>query len=116
MFPRRRTRVLPILAFCLLAWAATAHAECAWMLWATQKVAENGGPFGPSSLSLMAAYPTVEGCTAWLDSIQSNSSAYDSRVAPTTLDRWIKEGKGEWNGKLTHIKWQCLPEGVKPTR
>jgi hypothetical protein len=33
MFPRRHGRVVSLLAFCVLAWAATASAECAWVLW-----------------------------------------------------------------------------------
>jgi hypothetical protein len=37
MFLRRRVRVLPFLVFCLLVRAATAHAECSWVLWVRSK-------------------------------------------------------------------------------
>ena len=43
---RRHARSLPLVGCCvLLAIATTAHAECAWVLWANVEVSEKGGPY-----------------------------------------------------------------------
>jgi len=55
----------------------------------------------------MSAYTSDRDCTAKLDSLQTAS---DQRWAPTTLDRYM----GDPKTKVTHVKWQCLPDTVDP--
>ena len=49
----------------LLAWTATASAECAWLLWAKQSLSTKREQL--PELTLEAAYERVEDCTRALD-------------------------------------------------
>jgi hypothetical protein len=62
------TAIVYTLVF-VLAFPALADAECAWVLWASQEVSVKGGPYQPSSLSLMSAYTGARDCITKLDSL-----------------------------------------------
>ena len=85
-----------IVAFSLLASAATAYAECAWILWTKQALLTK--PESAPAFALEAAYQRVEDCTKALD---QKFPDLRSRTTPTTL---------VWGDKA----WMCLPDTVDP--
>jgi|RhiMetdeSRZDD1v2_1073273.scaffolds.fasta_scaffold36300_4 hypothetical protein len=105
----RLRRASAIVALSLVASAATAYADCAWVLWATLARSVNGGAYQPEAPTLLTAYTKATDCTAWLDRTQLQG---DQRFVPATMDRYITE-KGT-DTLITHVKWQCLPDTIDP--
>jgi hypothetical protein len=97
-------------ALLLLASVATAFAECAWVLWATQRISVNGGPYQRASQSLLGAYTSAKDCLAWLDKTAGGHPSDSRAWTQATLDRYLNDTKGE----ITHISWQCLPDTIDP--
>ena len=101
---------------CLLAVAASASAESAWVLWSQ--------PYSPhpGAWVLQTAYPTIGACTQDLDQREKNAReskwSSDRRAATdlfilytrggTKLD--IRDGDGTTGGTT----WQCFPDTVDP--
>ncbi len=89
----RLTRSASLLvAFSLLAPAATAYAECAWVLW-TKQALVSGGAQPPE---LEAAYKSREDCVGVL-----NQKDPGRRMTATMLI-------------LGDKAWMCLPDTVDP--
>jgi len=67
---RRSSRTALATLVCFFALAATAHAECAWVLWHRQDMWQVQGPSGPVRPDLLrrwfreAAYDSKTACTA----------------------------------------------------
>jgi hypothetical protein len=101
--PRCWPRVVVVTLCCLPVSAASARADCAWVLWVqTTKVSNKGSV--QSETSPDAAYETRQACQGVLDrSLASWKSAPNSKVT----DRAVYLPN-------TEILYVCLPETVDP--
>jgi Spy/CpxP family protein refolding chaperone len=105
----RLRRASVIAAPSLLAWAATASAECAWVLWANVEVSEQGGPYQGGRWDLISAYANTKQCIAWIDGKQRKT---DRRQSPMAMDRYVQDPTDKT--RLTHVQWRCVPDTVDP--
>jgi hypothetical protein len=100
----RLRRASVIAALPLLAWAATASAECAWVLWAQHP--KQSRVWSPDT-----AYPTYTQCTQrldWMDrDYRKEKTMGTTRLEATKLMAW--SSTSEWA-----VSWQCLPDSVDP--
>jgi hypothetical protein len=97
----RLARRAPLLiAFFLLASAATAHAECAWVLWesATRFTQSNKTPT-TSADSPVRAYTTKQDCdrelSATLAEFQSDEGLQSATTMSASPTPWTRAGEGE---------------------
>jgi hypothetical protein len=91
--------VLPFVAFSLLAWAATASAECAWILWSNLSSPDN--PAAPRG----GAWSVV------------GSSYTCSAVEKDVCERTAIQHTKSWTdaaGYHYREKYLCLPDTVDP--
>ena len=91
----------------MLASAATAYAECAWVLWEQYSTSTGDWPW-----KMYTAYPTVTACTKAIDQHEAEARRgipfLDiTRRVPT--DVFVMERKGDWGRS-----WRCLPDTVDP--
>jgi hypothetical protein len=99
-----RTSVL--VAFCLLTSTATAHAECAWVMWTEERHADGG----PIKLSASDAFDTREQCKTRLANTTSLvGKGLGGRVVGNVVIMSSKEGKPSL--MFTYL---CLPDTVDP--
>ena len=104
---------LLLIVFCWLMPAATAFAECAWVMW-KQPTTLKGGD---GQWDIWAAYPTVSACTQALDSREADARkgipfTDVSKRAPTELLLMFRKHE---SGIFTEgITWQCFPDTVDP--
>ena len=100
----------------VLAIAASASAECAWVLW-SQVHSPNPGPW-----TLQTAYPSVRACTRALDAREKEAKkttyvTEDGRKINGIADRRAETdlfqlyGRDASNGG---VAWQCFPDTVDP--
>ena len=89
---------------CIFASAATAYAECSWVLWAQH-------PKQSNLWSPETAYPTSVTCNRRLDELDAEyrkqNSTVTTRLYATKLTSWSTTS--EWA-----VTWQCLPDTVDP--
>ena len=90
----RLRRASVIAALSLLAWAATASAECAWVQWSKTIL-----PSGEDAWSMVAAYTQQEG----------GKTACEK--AATNAKKQTQEGQGTVKGIPVRL---CLPDSVDP--
>jgi hypothetical protein len=109
-------RTSSLVAFCLLASAATACAECAWMFWQQDEtVALFGG--GSSKWATPIAYADRAGCVAVIDRYVK---AWEEGRSPTqTVDRMPSGTAAEFRTQRGPDFWAvvrryCLPDTVDP--
>ena len=97
---RHARRASLLVALCLLTSAATAHAECAWVLWM----------MGESSpWHVFQAFSTREGC---IEAMHQQAKAIDKRVQKVTQDMSGGSFTANAHGRIR--RGQCLPETVDP--
>jgi hypothetical protein len=110
-----RLRPAPaIAALCMLASAATAYAECAWMLWQQEETISLGG--GSNQWATPIAYPDRAACIAVIDRYVK---AWQERASPKqTVDRMSSGTAAEFRtveGRLILVvRRSCLPDTVDP--
>ena len=97
---RAARRVSLLVAFYLLTSAATAHAECAWVLWLMG---------GPSPWGVFQAFSTREGC---IEAMRQQAAAVDKRTLRVTQD--TSGGSFTANARGRILRGQCLPDTVDP--
>jgi hypothetical protein len=113
MFRRRHGRVLPFLAFCLLAWTSTAGAECAWVLWSTY-VTNRDRP----ERSMARAFQSQRDCEgAMPDAVQAHVRAWRGRYETVTVsaDPNVVIARGKAENESLMIRVSCWPQGLEPT-
>ena len=103
---RLARRAILLVAFSLLTSAATAHAECAWVLWTEERHADGG----PIKLSASDAFDTREQCRTRLAHTTSLvGKGLGGRVVGNVVIMSSKEGTPSL--MFTYL---CLPDTVDP--
>jgi hypothetical protein len=99
----------------LLAWAATASAECAWVLWVESRSVQ--GPVrGLSEWDVKDGYDTRSDCVKGLDAVEKE---WRGQVTPDTKWRPMRFNEIQFTllplpGGYWHTDYRCLPSGVDP--
>ena len=97
---RLARRATLLVALYLLASAATAHAECAWVLWM----------MGESSpWRVFQAFSTREGC---ITAMHQQAKAIDKRALRVTQDMSGGSFMANAHGRI--LRGECLPDTVDP--
>jgi hypothetical protein len=107
----------------LLAWAATASAECAWVLWQRNTTfAEKGPATTVSDYGLLGAFETFEKCNLGAKAI-ADVGAQAFKAIPGKETRLIQLPFGGWRytvedattkSPAIHMDYTCVPDTVDP--
>ena len=96
---RSARRAALLIAFSLLTSAATAHAECAWVLWWEISTT--------NEWQIVGAWPTADTCEKQRVAVYARSKlAVPEPGAQLEIGR-LKDAP-------VHARWVCLPENVDP--
>jgi hypothetical protein len=95
-----------VIVLYLLAWAATAYAECAWVLWQQQAEVSPGGSVSSSDWTWLTAEATSTeaGC-------RQASARFDTSLGPKDADGYSTVIS---KGKKVRVRNVCLPDGTDP--
>ena len=114
MLQLRRASVITLL--CLLTSAATASAECAWIMWLTREGFDTEGRSVVEAPSLYASYGTLNDCAKELDQtermLRTDRTNAVTRVAASSLDVVVRDLKTLKT--LRGQTWRCVPDTVDP--
>jgi hypothetical protein len=96
----------PVLALSLLTSAATAYAECAWVLWQQQ------GEIAPSGVVSSSDWTwlTAEATSTEVECRQV-SARFDATLGPKDADGYSSVTS---KGKKVRVRNVCLPDGTDP--
>src|SRR4026208_1842449 len=100
----RRTTLL--FALFLLALAATAYAECAWVLWQQQGEISPGGSMSSSDWTWLPA-----GANSTEAECRQVSARFDVALGPKDADGYSTVTS---KGKKVRVRNVCLPDGTDP--
>jgi hypothetical protein len=106
-------------ALSLLTSAATAYAECAWVLW-TRDASSGYGYVDEKPWQLVRSVPTYDACEAAQAKTIKNMAAFWAKagrdVASATENTFflsIRDAEGKQVGLVTQL-FRCLPDTVDP--
>ncbi len=120
----RLRRASLLVALSLLTSAATAHAECAWMLWA-ERASVPQDAFTPNGFERLAAYGDYGSCAratkakAERQAADMHDQYPDVKVYSRINDQWIAEGTHDAinasdNRRSFSDRFMCFPDTVDP--
>ena len=101
-----RLVLVPFVAFFLLASAATACAECAWVLWQQQGEISPGGSLSSSDWTWL----TAEAASTEAKCRQV-SARFDAKLGPKDADGYSTVTSKD---KRVRVRNVCLPDGTDP--
>ena len=104
MMRLRRTSVIVMLT--LLASAATAYAECAWVLWQQQAEIAPGGSVSSSDWTWLTAEATSTEAEC-----RQVSARFDATLGPKDADGYSSVTS---KGKKVRVRNVCVPDGTDP--
>jgi hypothetical protein len=95
-----------LLALSLLTSAATAYAECAWVLWQQQAEISPGGSVSSSDWTWLTAEATSTEAEC-----RQASARFDAKLGPKDGDGYSSVTS---KGKKVRVRNVCLPDGTDP--
>jgi len=101
----------------VLAWATSASAECAWVLWETATQSDSPkGRMRTRSPEPVRAYPTKPECDRALGKALAAFKPGGTAHAFTHMDLEMQEGYVQYEGSKvgTLYGYRCLPDTVDP--
>ena len=107
-----------LVAFSLLTSAATAHAECAWVLW-TRDASAGYGFVDEKPWQLVRSVPTYDACEAAQAKTIKSMAAFwakagrDVATTENTFSLSIRDAEGKQVGLVTQL-FRCLPDTMDP--
>ena len=113
-------RATLLVAFLLLDSTATAHAECAWVLW-TRDASAGYGFVDEEPWQLVRSVPTYDACEAAQAKTIKNIAAFwakagrDVATTENTFSLSIRDAEGKQVGLVTQL-FRCLPDTVDPRK
>ena len=99
-------RALLLAAFSLVTSAATACAECAWVLWQQQGELSPGGSMSSSDWTWLTAEATSTEAEC-----RQVSARFDTSLGPKDADGYSTVTS---KGKKVRVRNVCLPDGTDP--
>ena len=103
---RLARRASLLIAFSLLTSAATAYAECAWVLWQQQGEISPGGTMSSSDWTWLTAEATSTEAEC-----RQASARFDTSLGPKDADGYSSVTS---KGKKVRVRNVCLPDGTDP--
>ena len=106
-----------LVAFCLLTSAATAYAECAWVLWVeSRRIGEGAPSSGYTEWNIKQAFNQRAECVNGLDVIEKK---WGERITPSSAHRPMRFNDIRFTliplpGGYWHTEYRCLPDTVDP--
>jgi hypothetical protein len=108
-----------VVTLTVLMLAATAYAECAWVMW-TRDASSGYGFVDEKPWQLVRSVPTYDACEAAQAKTIKNMAAFWAKagrdVASTTENTFslsIRDAEGKQVGLVTQL-FRCLPDTVDP--
>ena len=117
MVRRRPVRVVLLVALYLLTSAATAYAECAWVLWEEVSTAPN---FAQATWNAITGVGTPGECTSAKDAKIADQIKFGQTMGPTRSlsGEWVqwhtRDEKDNTVRMFAMYRYRCLPDTLDP--
>ena len=111
------TRAAMFAALCLLVWVATAHADCAWVLWQETNTIQSPSET-TTTWTTPLAYPSRDACIAVIDEYVRQWER--TRTPQQSVSRATTGTSAEFvttpseGGRALIVRRHCLPDTVDP--